>query len=99
MSLERLNALAETAIAALSAGDYDEAINAALSAKLLMAVQPNLARTAAGNAQSMVWANAKDIDFFISHCGKLKTAALGATGGIFQQANINFGRSDATDDY
>ena len=93
--MERLNTLAEAAIAALESGDYAAAIRAASSAKILLAVQPAMARTAAGNAQSLGWTNAQAVDGFITECRRQQAQTLAASSGPFQQTKIRYARPDS----
>lgn len=99
MSVERLNALAESAIASLEAGDYQAAIRSAASAKILLAVQPNLSRSAAGNAQQLGWSNVQTIDGFITECRRQQTQTLAAASGPFQQTKVRYRRPDTESDY
>ena len=92
MSLERLTALAEAAVAALELGDYDLAIRKAIACKPLLAVTPEIQRGSAGNSQSMAFRSPDAIDSFVSECRKLATAATAAVSGPFAQSAIRYRR-------
>lgn len=97
MSVSRLNTLAATAIAALESGDYAGAIRAATSARILLAVAPNLSRSSAGNAQQMGWSNTQAIDGFIAECRKQQAQTLAAASGPFQQTKVVYARAGSQD--
>jgi hypothetical protein len=98
-NVAQLNAYAATAAAALDALDFDAAILAAMKAKILLAVLPNVQRAAAGNAQQMGWSNVQAIDSFIGQCRQMKAAATFAGGGPLQQSKIVYARPAAAGDY
>jgi len=99
MSVSRLNTLAETAIAALESGDYAGAITAANSARILLAVSPNLSRSAAGNAQTLGWTNAQAIDGFITECRRAQSQTIAAASGPWQQTKVVYARAGSQDGF
>lgn len=98
-NVSQLNTHATTAASAVADGNYGAAIVAALQAKILLAVMPNLERSAAGNAQRMGWSNVQAIDSFIRECRQLQTAANVTSGGPLQQSKIVYARPTSVDDY
>ena len=94
MSLARLHALAEAAVSALESGDYGTAIAKALACKPLLAITPELQRSAAGNSQSMAFRTTSDIDGFIQQCRQLESAQAAQSRGVFGLAKTRFGRAD-----
>lgn len=98
MTISELTTLKTAALAALASADYDTAIEKALAAQMLLAVTPNISRNlAGGGSQSITW-NPSQIDQFVAHCRKLKSASTAAasTTGPFQQTKVKYVRPDIT---
>ena len=93
MTLARLTALAEAAVAALEAGDYADAIRNAIACKPLLAVTPELMRASAGNSQSLAFRSPDAIDSFVAECRRLQNTADAQTYGPFAQSAIRYARA------
>lgn len=94
VSVSRLTALAEAAIAALENGDYATAIRSALAIKPLLAATPDMSRSSAGDSQSMSFRNAEAIDSFVKECRQLQNqAAAQSSGGPFAQSLVRYQRA------
>jgi hypothetical protein len=93
MSLARLEALAEAAIAALEAGDYVTAIQRAISIKPLLAVTPELTRGSSGDSQAMAFRSGDAIDAFVRECRQAANRAAAESSGPFAQSLVRYQRS------
>ena len=98
-TLARLNELAEAAVAAMEAADYDLAIRKALALKPLLAVTPEMSRGSAGDSQSLAFRTGDSVDAFIAECRKLRNPALAESGGVFRTSNVRYQRADESNGY
>src|SRR5438105_2191800 len=94
MSIAEINSLYAQACSAALAGDYDTAIDCAMSAQLRLSTTPNIMRIIAAGQEQITWSNTAAIEQFIVNCRKQKSARLGAASGGFQQTKIVYTRPD-----
>jgi hypothetical protein len=91
MSVSSLNTAMESAVAAMEAGDYADAITYANKALAYMAVIPD-SRHGSGE---MRW-RTSGIEAFINQCRKMQSSAngIGSTTGVMQQQLVRYKNSD-----
>jgi hypothetical protein len=94
MAIATLDTLYTQAVSAIDAGDYDAAIQIALKAKLRLATTPDITRSlGAGSNQSVVWANAGEIEGFIRTAKQLQASARAAVSGPMRSTKIRYRRA------
>jgi len=93
MSIAQLQALYAAATAALDAGNYADAIKAAVKAQVLLGTTPNLTRSLGGGSQAISWNDGASIERFISNCQRLAKATAVQSGGPFRSSKVVYARA------
>lgn len=99
MSIAELEAIYDSAVAALDAGDYQAAKLGFMKLMVRRATMPDVEKSlGSAGRQSIKWRDV-DLDSLIKQCDKMIAAASHAVSGPFVQIPITYARPDVSGDY